>query len=82
MLTTAYDGQNKSKEGVDTGRKVKKKPNTRYLLGDLIVALYEEAHKASLQSFEQKVVVYAALKHLLAQHIKGAKHSISLEVSL
>jgi hypothetical protein len=60
-------------------RSVKKKSNTKYLLGDLIVALYEEAHKESLQSFEQKVVVYAALKHLLAQRISGVKHSISLE---
>jgi hypothetical protein len=59
---------------------VKKKSNTKYLLGDLIVALYEEAHNASLQAFEQKVVVYAALKHLLTQRIRGAKHSISLDV--
>lgn len=58
---------------------MKKKSDTRYLLGDLIVALYEEAHKESLQTFEQKVVVYAALKHLLTQHIKGAKRSIHLE---
>lgn len=58
---------------------MKKKPNTRYLLGDLIVALYEEAQKASLQSFEQKVIVYAALKHLLTQQISGIKHGISLD---
>lgn len=58
---------------------MKKKSNTRYLLGDLIVVLYEEAHKESLQSFEQKVVVYAALKHLLTQQISGAKHPIFLE---
>ena len=58
---------------------MKKKSNTKYLLGDLIVALYEEAYKESLQSFEQKVVVYSALKHLLTQRIRGAKHSISLE---
>jgi hypothetical protein len=58
---------------------VKKKPDTKCFLGDLIVALYEEAHKESLQSFEQKVVVYAALKHLLTQHIRGVKHSISLD---
>jgi hypothetical protein len=58
---------------------VKKKSNNKYLLGDLIVALYEEADKASLQSFEQKVVVYAALKHLLTQQISGVKHSISLD---
>ena len=58
---------------------MKKKSNTKYLLGDLIVALYEEAHKESLQSFEQKVVVYTAMKHLLTQQISGSKHSISLE---
>jgi hypothetical protein len=68
-----------SKGHIGAGEIVKKKSNTKYLLGDLIVALYEEAHKESLQSFEQKVVVYAALKHLLTQRIRGAKHSISLE---
>ncbi|MCI0446041.1 hypothetical protein L0152_22850 [bacterium] len=57
---------------------VKKESNTKYLLGDLIVALYEEANKASLQSFEQKVVVYAALKHLLAEQIR-TKHPIFLK---
>jgi len=60
------------------GGHVEKQSNTRYFLGDLIVALYEEAHKESLQSFEQKVVVYAALKHLLAVQIR-TKHPITLK---
>ena len=57
---------------------MKKEMNTKYLLGDLIVALYEEANKVSLQSFEQNVIVYAALKHLLTEQI-STKHPISLQ---
>jgi hypothetical protein len=52
--------------------------NAQYVLGDLIVALYEEANKVSLQSFEQKVIVYAALRHLLKDQI-STKHPISLQ---
>ena len=47
------------------GGDMKKERKKRYSLGDHIVALFEEANQLSLQPVEQKVMVYAALKHLL-----------------
>ena len=50
---------------MDMGGDMKKERKKRYSLGDHIVALFEEANQLSLQPVEQKVMVYAALKHLL-----------------
>jgi hypothetical protein len=57
---------------------MKKETKTKYSLGDLIVALFEEANKLSLQPVEQKVMVYAALKHLLRKQI-SCKSRIALQ---
>ncbi len=57
---------------------MKKGVRRKCLLGDLIVILYEEASKVSLQSFEQRVIVYAALKHILTERVR-TKHPISLQ---
>ena len=50
----------------------------RYALGDLIVALYEEASKVSSQRGQQTLMVYAALKDLLTGPVKS-KHPIALK---
>ena len=57
---------------------MKKETNNRYSLGDLIAALFEEANKLSLRPVEQKVMVYAALKHLLGRQVHS-KHRIALQ---
>ena len=57
---------------------MKKETNIRYSLGDLIVALFEEANQAATQPVERKVMVYAALKHLLMKNV-GSKHPIALQ---
>lgn len=55
-----------------------KKEKRTLALGDLIVALYQEAGRVSRQPAEQKVMVYSALKHLLRTSV-GSKHPIALQ---
>ena len=57
---------------------MKKENRTMSSLGDLIVALYEEADQVSAQPVERKVMVYAALKHFLSKY-GGSKHQIVLQ---
>lgn len=52
--------------------------NTKYSLGDLIVALFDEASTVVSQPVERKVMVYAALKHLLKKQVRST-HPISLQ---
>jgi len=55
-----------------------KKDNKRkYRLGDLIVALFEEASKISTLPFDRNVIVHAALKDLLNGKVT-TKHPIAL----
>ena len=56
--------------------KVQKK-RRRLLLGDLIVALFEETKKVSKNKLEQRVLVYAALKDLLKKKVHS-NHQIAL----
>jgi hypothetical protein len=51
----------------------------KFTLGDLIAALFEEALKVSSSPVEQKVMVYAALKDLLAKQV-NSKHPIALQI--
>jgi len=46
----------------------------RLLLGDLIVALFEETRKVSKNKLEQRVLVYAALKDLLKKKVHSNHH--------
>jgi hypothetical protein len=71
MLMTAYDGPNKSQQGVATDRKSEEKTEHQVFIRKSDRCIIEEAHKQSLHSFEHKVVVYGALKHLLTQQIRG-----------
>jgi len=57
---------------------VKKGNSAGYSLGDLIVALYQEAGRVCSQPAEQKVMVYSALKHLLRTRV-SSKHRIALQ---
>ena len=57
---------------------MKKERRTETVLGDLVVALYEEARKVCSRPAEQKVMVYAALKHLLRTRV-SSKHRIALK---
>jgi hypothetical protein len=59
---------------------MKKQTKTMYSLGDLIVALFEEANKVVSQRVERKVMVYAALKHLLMKQVHST-HRIFLQAS-
>lgn len=52
----------------------------RYVLGDLVVALFEETKKVTSSKIEQKILVYAALKDLLKGRIHSA-HPIALRIS-
>ncbi len=56
--------------------KIQKK-RKRLLLGDLIVALFEETRKVSRNKLEQRVLVYAALKDLLRQKVHS-NHQIAV----
>jgi hypothetical protein len=51
---------------------------TKYALGDLIVALFDEANAVVTQPIARKVMVYAALKHLLTKQVRSA-HRIALQ---
>lgn len=51
---------------------------TKYALGDLIVALFDEADAVVSRPIERKVMVYAALKHLLRKQVRTA-HRIALQ---
>lgn len=55
----------------------KKEIKRKYLLGDLIAALFEEASKISTLPFERSVIVHAALKDLLNGRI-STKHPIAI----
>jgi len=59
---------------------MKRQTETRYSLGDLIVALFDEANQVVSKRVERKVLVYAALKHLLMKQVSSA-HRISLQAS-
>ncbi len=59
---------------------MKSKVGTKYSLGDLIVALFDEANKVVSRRVERKVLVYAALKHLLMKKVHSA-HRIALQTS-
>lgn len=59
---------------------MKKQTNTKYSLGDLIVALFDEAKTVVSQPVERKVMVYAALKHLLRNQV-SSPHRIVLQAS-
>lgn len=50
----------------------------RYLLGDLIAALFEETKNVSSDRFEQNLIVYVALKDLLKGRIHS-QHPIALK---
>jgi hypothetical protein len=52
---------------------------SKYRLGDLIVALFEEARVITTDRGEQTVLVYAALKDLLQGKVRPA-HPIALKV--
>lgn len=52
---------------------------TGHSLGDLIVALYQEAGRVSQRPAGQRVMVCAALKHLLRTRV-SSKHRISLQL--
>lgn len=45
----------------------------RYVLGDLIAALFEEAKKVSKDRLEQNLLVYAALRDLLRKRVHGIR---------
>lgn len=57
---------------------MKKEKRIGHSLGDLIVALYQEAGRVCSQPAEQKVMVYSALKHLLRTRV-SSKHRIALQ---
>lgn len=57
---------------------MKNQRNTKYSLGDLIVALFDEAKAVVSPRVEQKVMVYAALKHLLRKQVRST-HQIALQ---
>jgi hypothetical protein len=59
---------------------MKRQTNAKYLLGDLIVALFDEANAVVSQPVERKVMVYAALKHLLTKQVRST-HRIALQAS-
>jgi len=59
---------------------MKKQTKTMYSLGDLIVALFEEANKVVSQPVERKVMVYTALKHVLMKQVRST-HRIVLQAS-
>jgi len=59
---------------------MKRQTNTSYSLGDLIVALFDEANSVVSEPVERKVMVYAALKHLLRTQA-GSTHRITLQAS-
>jgi hypothetical protein len=59
---------------------MKNRKGKDYRLGDLIVALFEEANKISSQPEEVKIMVYAALKDLLTRRI-ASRHHIVFQLS-
>ena len=50
----------------------------KYSLGELIAVLFEETRKVTSNRVEQKVLVYAALRDLLANGIH-TMHPVSLQ---
>lgn len=57
---------------------MKSQRNRKYSLGDLIVALFDEANRVVSLPVERKVMVYAALKHLLRNKVHST-HRIALQ---
>lgn len=57
---------------------MKRQTNTKSSLGDLIVALFDEANVVVSQPLEQRVMVCAALKHLLGNQVHNP-HRIVLQ---
>lgn len=57
---------------------MKRQTETKYSLGELIVALFDEANAVVSRPAERKVMVYAALKHLLRKQVHSA-HRIALQ---
>ena len=57
----------------------KRKNSTRYRLGDLIAALFEESKRFTSDHVEQTALVYAALKDLLGGKVRPV-HPILLKV--
>lgn len=57
---------------------MKSQKNTKYSLGDLIVALFDEANALVSRPLERRVMVYAALKHLLRKQVHST-HRIALQ---
>jgi hypothetical protein len=47
------------------------KDRNEFLLGELIVALFEESKKYSSDRVEQKILVFAALKDLLNRKVRS-----------
>jgi hypothetical protein len=45
----------------------------KYVLGDLIAALFEEAKKVSKNRLEQNLLVYAALRDLLRNRVHSMR---------
>jgi hypothetical protein len=45
----------------------------KYVLGDLIAALFEEAKKVSENRLEQNLLVYAALRDLLRNRVHSMR---------
>ena len=57
---------------------MKKEKKQKYVLGDLIVALSEEAEKMTFQRSEREFLVCTALKHLLMRQVRTT-HPIVLQ---
>jgi hypothetical protein len=55
---------------------MKKETKSKYSLGDLIVALSDEANKVVSKPVEREVLVYAALKHLLRKQVSGVNRIV------